>query len=126
METDIPQPQLLLPMAAKSPEHDLWANVFVLAIRDLEVAMDRWLAVEAQKECGQIRRRMIDVHDDALAWVESDAERLGSFVSLCGLFGLDPDVVRSRVLPRAELPAEVLADIPALYAGPNDPPRRVA
>lgn len=59
----------------------LWAEVLRYAISDA---------------CGgSLRRR------EAKRWIESNAERVGGFVWICGLFDLEPDVVREKVLKKA-------------------------
>ena len=69
-----------------SPEVELWTEVILLAIDDL----DR-------------RPRSRSDQRSARAWFDSDAEDLGSFVWACQAINVDPNLIRSQLAKKHRL-----------------------
>lgn len=87
--TDIPEPPLL-------PEMELWTEVILLAIDDLN------------------RRTRFSSHSDqrsAKQWIDSDAEEIGSFIWACQAINVDPNFIRAKLTNkhRAQKRGEIAA-----------------
>jgi hypothetical protein len=70
------------------PDVELWTEVIFLAIDDLD-RRTRFSSLSDQRS--------------ARAWLDSDAEDLGSFVWACQAINVDPDCIRSQLAKKHRL-----------------------
>jgi hypothetical protein len=80
-------------------ELELWGAVLLQAVEDLrrrgpsfEIAMNG-IRLKGRTHSARVRRD----RNNAAAWFRSSSNRVGSFLWICDLFGLDADVVRTGV-----------------------------
>lgn len=86
--------------AAVEPFLALWAEVLRVGLEDARGTPRITGYVKEGRD--NLRRRL---HESACSWLACDDDDVGSFLWLCSLFDLMPELVRARVLEREELAA---------------------